>query len=241
MLDDDPRHERRRPMYTPASDDEITGLVRYLDQQLDALVRRRRADRRAGPPAARAAARCRSAGCSSTSRTGCGARSAPGRRVRPGRRRRGYAAYMASFALADDETGAGALAEFDARPAVPRGGGRDRSVGADRPSRPRRGSASSTPGRRTAATTSCTRSRRWPATPATPTSSASRSTAMSVPADRAQRGGRAGQRLLPALRPRARHDRRPRASSWVRGPRATGPTGSRGVPPGDSRAVGMPR
>ena len=24
-------------MYTPASDDEITGLVRYVDQQLDAL------------------------------------------------------------------------------------------------------------------------------------------------------------------------------------------------------------
>jgi hypothetical protein len=101
-------------MYTPAPDDEITGLVRYLEQQLDAM---------------RAAAvglteeQIRMRPCRSALSIGGllkhvtygmhGAlqRFADGSTAAVDEA--GYAAYMASFALADDETGAGALAEFD--------------------------------------------------------------------------------------------------------------------------------
>lgn len=101
-------------MYTPACDDEITGLVRYLDQQLDAL---------------RAAAvglteeQIRSRPCRSALSIGgllkhvtYGMRGASERVAdgsSPAVDEAGYATYMASFALADDETGAGALAEYD--------------------------------------------------------------------------------------------------------------------------------
>ena len=101
-------------MYTPARDDEITGLVRYLEQQLDAL---------------RAAAvglteqQIRSCPCRSALSIGgllkhvtYGMRGALERFAdgsSPAVDEAGYARYMASFALADDETGAGALADFD--------------------------------------------------------------------------------------------------------------------------------
>ena len=101
-------------MYTPTTDDEITGLVRYLDQQLDAL---------------RAAAvglteeQIRSRPCRSALSIGgllkhvtYGMQGALERFAdgsTPAVDEAGYAAYMASFALTDDETGAGALAAFD--------------------------------------------------------------------------------------------------------------------------------
>jgi hypothetical protein len=101
-------------MYTPTADDEITGLVRYVDQQLDAL---------------RAAAiglteeQIRSRPCRSALSIGglvkhatYGMRGAAERLAdgsTPTVDAAGYATYMASFALADDETGAGALAAFD--------------------------------------------------------------------------------------------------------------------------------
>jgi hypothetical protein len=101
-------------MYTPTPDDEITGLARYLDQQLDAL---------------RAAAvglteeQIRMRPCRSALSIGgllkhvtYGMRSALQRFAdgsTPAVDEAGYTAYMASFALAGDETGAGALAEFD--------------------------------------------------------------------------------------------------------------------------------
>jgi hypothetical protein len=101
-------------MYTPAPDDEITGLVRYLEQQLDAL---------------RAAAvglteeQIRMRPCRSALSIGgilkhvtYGMHGAL-QRFAGGSTSEvddaGYEAYMASFALADDETGSGALAEFD--------------------------------------------------------------------------------------------------------------------------------
>jgi hypothetical protein len=101
-------------MYTPAPDDEITGLVRYLEQQLDAL---------------RAAAvglteeQIRTRPCRSALSIGGllkhvtygmhGAIERLGGGSTPDVDEAGYAAYMASFDLADDETGAGTLAAFD--------------------------------------------------------------------------------------------------------------------------------
>src|SRR5688572_5290470 len=101
-------------MYTPASDDEITGLVNYVDQQLDAL---------------RAAAigltdeQIRSRPCRSALSIGgllkhvtYGMRGALQRFAggpAPAVDEAGYAAYMASFVLTDDETGGGVLAAFD--------------------------------------------------------------------------------------------------------------------------------
>jgi len=101
-------------MYTPATDDEITGLVRYIDQQLDAI---------------RAAAvgltdeQIRARPCRSALSIGgllkhvtYGMRGALQRFAdgsTPAVDEAGYAAYMASFALTDDETGAGALVAFD--------------------------------------------------------------------------------------------------------------------------------
>jgi hypothetical protein len=101
-------------MYTPARDDEITGLVRYLDQQLDAL---------------RAAAvglteeQIRARPCRSALSIGgllkhvtYGMRGAVERVAggsTPDVDEAGYATYMASFALSDNESGADALADFD--------------------------------------------------------------------------------------------------------------------------------
>ncbi len=104
-------------MYEPARDDEITGLVRYLDQQLDAI---------------RAAAigltdeQAREQPCRSALSIGGlikhaihGMRGATerltGRVVdRAEIDDAAFAAYAASFALTDDETAAGAIREFDA-------------------------------------------------------------------------------------------------------------------------------
>ena len=104
-------------MYEPAQHDEGTGLVRYLDQQLDAI---RAAAVGLTDEQARARP-CRSAlsiggllkhvtyvmrGATDrlTGATG----------VRTELDEAAFAAYQGSFALADDETAAGALAEFDA-------------------------------------------------------------------------------------------------------------------------------
>ncbi len=101
-------------MYSPARDDEITGLVRYLDQQLDAV-------RAAAVGLTEEQIRVRP--CRSALSIGgllkhvtYGMRGAL-ERLADGSLRAAdeaeYTAYMASFALADDETGVGALAEFD--------------------------------------------------------------------------------------------------------------------------------
>ena len=120
-------------MYTPASDDEITGLVRYVDQQLAAL-------RAAAVGLTDEQIRCVPAAARSSiggliKHVTYGMRGATQRFAdgRPGASTRPrYAATMASFALADDETGAGVLAEFDeARVAYLAAARRDRSVGAD--------------------------------------------------------------------------------------------------------------
>ena len=101
-------------MYSPARDDEITGLVRYLDEQLDAL-------RAAAVGLTEERIRTRP-GRSAFSIGGLlkhvtyGMRGALERFANgsvPAVDEAGYAAYMASFALAHDETGIGALAEFD--------------------------------------------------------------------------------------------------------------------------------
>jgi len=105
-------------MYEPATDDEITGLVRYIDQQLEAI----RASA-IGLTDEQARARpCRSAlsiGGLVKHATYCmrGAAerlasdsSAPTAELTED----GYAQYMATFALTDDETAAGAIADFDA-------------------------------------------------------------------------------------------------------------------------------
>src|SRR3954467_14267620 len=104
-------------MYEPAQDDEITGLVRYLTQQLEAI---------------RAAAiglteeQARERPCRSALSVGgllkhaiYGMRGATAR-LKDGTGRpaefdeNAFAAYMGSFALTDDETAADALAQFDA-------------------------------------------------------------------------------------------------------------------------------
>lgn len=102
-------------MYEPANDDEITGLVRYLEEQLAAI---------------RAAAiglteeQVRSRPCRSALSIGGlikhvthGMRGATDRLTGGGARRvideDAIAAYQAGFALADDETAVGALAAFD--------------------------------------------------------------------------------------------------------------------------------
>lgn len=102
-------------MYAPARDDEATGLVRYIDEQLTAL--------RAAPyglteEQARATP-CRSAlsvgglvkhatyvmrGAAEQLTTGA---------ADPPHDAAGYAVFADSFAVRDDETVAGALAEFD--------------------------------------------------------------------------------------------------------------------------------
>jgi hypothetical protein len=103
-------------MYEPARDDEITGLVRYVDQQLDAV-------RAAAIGLTDEQARqrpCRSALSigglvkhvtyvmrGATARLS-GDGGAPARIDEDA-----YAAYAASFALADGETAAGAVAAFD--------------------------------------------------------------------------------------------------------------------------------
>jgi hypothetical protein len=104
-------------MYTPASDDEITGLVRYLEQQLEALrasvIGLTEEQARMRP--------CRSA----LSIGGLlkhvthGMRGATERLTGGATRpdeidEAAYTAYMGSFALTEDETAAGVLAEFDA-------------------------------------------------------------------------------------------------------------------------------
>src|SRR5437868_1744235 len=104
-------------MYEPAQDDEITGLVRYLSQQLDAI---------------RASAiglteeQARQCPCRSALSIGgllkhaiYGMRGAVARLTdgtgRPAEiDENAFAAYQGSFALTDDETAADALAEFDA-------------------------------------------------------------------------------------------------------------------------------
>jgi uncharacterized protein DUF664 len=104
-------------MYEPARDDEITGLVRYLGQQLDAI---------------RAAAvgltdeQARERPCRSALSIGgvikhatYGMRGATARLTgaigeQADIDEAAFAAHEASFALTDDETAAGALAEFDA-------------------------------------------------------------------------------------------------------------------------------
>ena len=50
-------------MYTPARDDEITGLVRYLEQQLAALRAAAVGLTESRSARVRVAAHCRSAGC----------------------------------------------------------------------------------------------------------------------------------------------------------------------------------
>ena len=101
-------------MYTPTIDDEITGLVRYLDQQLDAL---RAAALGLSEEQIRARP-CRSAlsiGGLLKHATYCmrGAVDRLASGTTPVLDEAAYAVYGASFALADGETGAGALAEFD--------------------------------------------------------------------------------------------------------------------------------
>ena len=104
-------------MYTPARDDEITGLVRYLDQQLDAI---------------RAAAiglteeQARMQPCRSTLSVGglvkhatyvmVGAtrRLTRGDGPPPALDEAAFTAHESSLALADDESAAGAVAAFDA-------------------------------------------------------------------------------------------------------------------------------
>jgi hypothetical protein len=103
-------------MYTPACDDEITGLVRYVDQQLDAI-------RAAAVGLTEEQARVRP--CRSALSIGglvkhatYGMRGAVERLVAGEATREldadAFAAYESSFDLDDDETAAGALAEFDA-------------------------------------------------------------------------------------------------------------------------------
>lgn len=103
-------------MYTPARDDEITGLARYLDQQLAAI---------------RASAiglteeQARLQPCRSTLSIGgllkhvtYGMRGATARLADPGAAPpavddTAFAAYTGSFTLTDDETVAAAMADFD--------------------------------------------------------------------------------------------------------------------------------
>jgi hypothetical protein len=104
-------------MYTPSSDDEITGLVNYLDQQLEALrasVVGLTDDQARMRP-------CRSALSIGglLKHVAYGMRGATERLTSTTTGPReideaAYAAYMGSFALTEDQTAAGVLAEFDA-------------------------------------------------------------------------------------------------------------------------------
>src|SRR5215207_1181124 len=117
MLDTpEARDPGRRPMYEPARDDEITGLVRYIDEQLAAIraaaIGLTEEQVRSRP--------CRSAlsvgglikhvtqGMRRTTARLTGGEGAPGVIDEAA-----FAAYQAGFALTDDETAAGALAAFD--------------------------------------------------------------------------------------------------------------------------------
>jgi hypothetical protein len=102
-------------MYEPASNDEITGVVNYLDQQLTAI-------RSAAVGLTDEQARLRP--CRSALSIGgllkhatYGMRGASARLTGAGARTEideaAFAAYLGSFALGDDETAAGALQEFD--------------------------------------------------------------------------------------------------------------------------------
>jgi hypothetical protein len=102
-------------MYEPASNDEITGLVNYLGQQLTAI-------RAAAVGLTEEQARMRP--CRSALSIGgllkhatYGMRGATARLTGAGARTEideaAFAAYLGSFALGDDETAAGALEEFD--------------------------------------------------------------------------------------------------------------------------------
>src|SRR3954465_15138371 len=103
-------------MYTPACDDEITGLVRYVDQQLDAI---RAAVIGLTDEQARLRP-CRSAlslGGLVKHATYCMRGAVEGRAGGGDTHElgaEGFTGYESSFALGDDETAAGALAEFDA-------------------------------------------------------------------------------------------------------------------------------
>jgi hypothetical protein len=104
-------------MYTPAADDEVTGLTRYLDQQLDAL-------RAAAVGLTEEQVRMRP--CRSALSIGgllkhavFVMRGATDRLTEPVHHSAHYdadalAAYESSFALSGAETAAGVLAEFDA-------------------------------------------------------------------------------------------------------------------------------
>ena len=103
-------------MYEPAPDDEITGLVHYLDQQLAAI--RAAAigltDEQAGMRPCRSALSIAGLVKHAT----YGMRGATRRLSGDGGARLeidedAYAAYASSFALLDDETAAGVIAEFD--------------------------------------------------------------------------------------------------------------------------------
>jgi hypothetical protein len=102
-------------MYEPASDDEITGLAKYLDQQLTAI-------RSAAVGLTDEQVRmrpCRSALSiggllkhATYGMIGATARLVSGETA-VDLDEAAFADYLGSFALADDETAAGALAEFD--------------------------------------------------------------------------------------------------------------------------------
>lgn len=103
-------------MYEPARDDEITGLVRYIDQQLAAL----RASAIGLTDEQVRMRPCRSALSiggllkhATFVMQGALARLAGPESSMPAFDEAGYATYMASFALADDETALGALTAFD--------------------------------------------------------------------------------------------------------------------------------
>ncbi|MCU1370508.1 MAG: hypothetical protein JWO77_1702 [Ilumatobacteraceae bacterium] len=102
-------------MYAPAADDELTGLVGYLDQQLAAIrasIIGLTEDQARTPP-------CRSTlsigGLLKHATHGMDAntqRLTTGEHVRP-LDQAAYDRYLGSFALGDGETGAGTLAAFD--------------------------------------------------------------------------------------------------------------------------------
>lgn len=101
-------------MYAPAEDDEITGLVGYLDQQLAAIR---------AAPLGLTEDQCRATPCRSALSIGGivkhaayglrGATTTIRNRGRVEISEDAYAAHAASFALTDDETMTDVLAEFD--------------------------------------------------------------------------------------------------------------------------------
>jgi hypothetical protein len=154
-----------RSMYGPTPHSEIEGIVSYVEQQLDAI-------RAAATGLTDEQARlrpCRSALSigglikhAAYCMRGVTERLAGGQ-GRSAIDEAAFAAYEASFALADDETAAAAIAAFDAARVE-----YVAALAAADPSAPTVG--------RAGATCSSTRSRRWRDMRATPTSSASRST-----------------------------------------------------------------